>query len=281
MKIRDYLGLRATNDPNRWQLELSPRVLTPAGALQGGAALAAVVEALEGVTARPLVWATAQYLTHAGPTGILDVDVTNEVDGRQTTQTRATLRAGEVEVLTVLASLGTRDFAHAGQWIEPLEVDRPTARMQRLSGPPGTESLVDSYDIRFARGRTPDEVDGDPGSGRSALWCRLPGGRRTASAGDLALVGDLLMLGLSDALGIACTANSLDNTIRVVERAETDWVLVDIGVDAVAGGYGHAGARLWTDDGVLLGIATQTLVLRAADTHGRSTRRGRRIVGGT
>jgi acyl-CoA thioesterase-2 len=279
--IRDYLGLRATDDPNRWQLELSPRVLTPAGALHGGAALAAAVEALEGATARPLVWATAQYLTHAGPTGTLDVDVINEVDGRQTTQTRATLRAGDVEVLTMLASLGARDFPHAGQWIAPPEVDAPTDRMRRLTGPPGTESLVDSYDIRFAVGRAPDEVDGSAGSGRSALWCRLPGGRRPVSAGDVALVGDLLMLGLSDAMGVITTANSLDNTIRVVERAATEWVLVDIGVDAVAGGYGHAGARLWSDDGVLLGIATQTLVLRAADVQGRSTRRGRRIVGGS
>jgi acyl-CoA thioesterase len=147
--------------------------------------------------------------------------------------------------------------------------------------------LVDTYDIRFASGRAPDEVapygasDRSAGSGRSALWCRLPSGRRPVSAGDVAIVGDLLMLGLSDALGVRCTANSLDNTIRVVQRAVAEWVLVDIRVDAVSGGYGHAGARLWTDDGVLLGIATQTLVLRAADPHGRSTRRGRRIVAGS
>jgi acyl-CoA thioesterase len=159
--------------------------------------------------------------------------------------------------------------------------------MRRLSGPPGSESLLDTYDIRFASGRAPDEVapygasDRSAGSGRSALWCRLPSGRQPASAGDVAMVGDLLMLGLSDALGVMCTANSLDNTIRVVQRAVTEWVLVDIQVEAVSGGYGHAGARLWTDDGVLLGIATQTLVVRAADSHGRSTRRGRRIVTGS
>jgi len=279
--LRDSLGLRPTTDPNRWQLELSPRVLTPAGALHGGAALAAAVEALEGATDRPLVWATAQYLTHAGPTGTLDVEVSTEVDGRRTSQMRASVRAGDIEVLMVLASLGTRDFPHDGRWVTPPDIDPPSERMRRVTGPPGAESLLDTHDIRIASGRAPEELDGSAGPGRSALWCRLPGGPRAVSAGDVALVGDFLMLGLSTALGVMCTANSLDHTIRVVERAATEWILVDIQVDAAVGGYGHAGARLWTGDGVLLGTATQTLVLREADSLGRSARRGRRIVAGS
>ena len=46
-------------------------------------------------------------------------------------------------------------------------------------------------------------------------------------------------------------------------------------------GYAHAGADLWTEDGVLLGMATQTLVLRSAGQHGQSTRTTCRIVGDT
>jgi acyl-CoA thioesterase len=99
------------------------------------------------------------------------------------------------------------------------------------------------------------------------------------SAGDVAFMGDLLMLGLSDALGTPTTANSLDNTIRIVERAPTEWVRLDVRIDATAHGYAHAGAHLWTDDGVLLGMATQTLVVRAAGPHGQSSRTTRRIVG--
>ena len=44
-------------------------------------------------------------------------------------------------------------------------------------------------------------------------------------------------------------------------------------------GYAHAGAHLWTEDGVLLGMATQTLVVRTAGAHGQSTRTTRRIAG--
>jgi acyl-CoA thioesterase len=55
--------------------------------------------------------------------------------------------------------------------------------------------------------------------------------------------------------------------------------LLDVRVDAVERGYAHAGAHLWTEDGILLGMATQTLVVRAVDDAGRSTRSTRRIVG--
>ena len=279
MTIRDFLGLRPTDDPNRWGLELTPRVLTPAGAMHGGAALAATVEALEGTTGRPLVWATAHYLTHAGPRGWVDVNVSVEVAGHQTTQARAQLSLGGVEVLLTVASLGARDSRQPGRWVSPPDAPGPQEAMHRPTSPPGTESVIDHYEIRIATGRMGTELDGTPGSGRSVLWCRLPEGRRPVTAGDIAFVGDLLMLGLSDAIGAPTTANSLDNTIRIVERVPTEWIMLDVQIDAAASGYAHAGARLWTEDGALLGMATQTLVLRSAGTHGRSSRSTRRIVG--
>ena len=106
----------------------------------------------------------------------------------------------------------------------------------------------------------------------------MPHGPRVLSVGDLALVGDVLMPSLSDAFGVPVTANSLDNTLRIVERATTEWVLLDVTVDAAAGGFVHAAAHLWTEDATLLAIVSQTLVLREAGPDGRSTRRGRRIV---
>jgi acyl-CoA thioesterase II len=277
--VRDYLGLQPTDDPNHWQLELTPRVLTPAGAMHGGAALAATVEALEGATDRPLVWATAHYLTHAGPRGLLDIEVSVEVSGHQTTQARAALRLGDVEVLLTVASLGARDGASPSRWVQPPAAPGPDDARPCAPAPPGTASVLDHYEIRMATGRIGDELDGTRGPGRCVLWCRLPDGRRPITAADVAFVGDLLMLGLSDALGAPTTANSLDNTIRVVERAATEWVMLDVRIDAAASGYAHAGAHLWTQDGVLLGMATQTLVVRSAGQHGQSTRTTRRIVG--
>ena len=54
-----FFGLRPTEDPSRWQLPVVPRLCSGMGALFGGAGLGASVEALERVTGRPLVWATA------------------------------------------------------------------------------------------------------------------------------------------------------------------------------------------------------------------------------
>ena len=40
------------------------------------------VEALEGTTGRPLIWATGQYLSYARPPSIMDIDVTVKARSR-------------------------------------------------------------------------------------------------------------------------------------------------------------------------------------------------------
>ena len=279
--IREFLALEPGADPLQWRVEIQPRTLTHAGAMHGGALLAVAVEALEGAFDRPIVWATAQYLHHAGPSGAIDIVITPEIEGRNTTQARATLRVGDVELLLTTAALGSRPFPHGGRWVEMPDVPSPDASRRWVGPRSEAEQVLDHYEIRFARGRMIGELDGTAGPGRAALWCRVPHGPRPMSVGDLALVGDMLMPSLSGALGVPAAGNSLDNTLRVVERATTEWVLLDVTVDASAGGFAHAGAHLWTEDGTLLAIVSQTLILREAAPDGRSTRGVRRIVGGS
>jgi acyl-CoA thioesterase len=263
----ERFALEATSDVHRWRLPILPNVLTPAGALHGGAGLGAVVDAAERATGRPLVWATAPFEQHAGPSGTADIDVAVAVAGRHTTQVRATMRVGAAEVLSVAAALGRRDFPHGGTWVSPPGVPPPDACEPWPFPAAGREPILDHFEVRRAGG--------------AALWVRPPGAPRPVDAGDAAVLGDFSMLALSDALGTPTTANSLDNTVRIVERPVADWVLVDIGVDAAAAGFGHLHARLWSDGGALIALASQTLVLRAAGSDGRAQRRGRRIVGGS
>jgi acyl-CoA thioesterase-2 len=277
--IREFLALEPGDDPLHWRVEIQPRVLTHADAVHGGSLLAMAVEALEGAFDRPLVWATAQYLNHAGPTGTIDVVITPEIEGRNTTQARVTLRIGDVDLLAALAALGSRPFPHEGLWVHAPDVPRPDASRPWLGPVVDGEQVLTHYPVRFATGRMIDDLDGNPGQGRTALWCRVPQGPRVLSVGDLALVGDVVMPSLSDALGVPITANSLDNTLRVVERASTEWVLLDVAISAASGGFAHASAHLWTEGGTLLAVASQTLALRTAGADGRSTRQGRRIVG--
>jgi acyl-CoA thioesterase len=51
---------------------------------------------------------------------------------------------------------------------------------------------------------------------------------------------------------------SLDNAMRFGPLPDTDWILVDFDPYLASGGYAHGAARLWSSDGVLLGVASQT-----------------------
>ena len=102
MDAREWLGLQPTHNPMRWVLPVTPGISAGGAFLFGGAPWAAIA-ALEGVTGRPVIWATAQYLSYAKPPSMLDVDVTVAADGRHITQARATGHVVDTEIVTVNA----------------------------------------------------------------------------------------------------------------------------------------------------------------------------------
>jgi len=278
--LHELLGLRPTNDDHRWQQVVVPTVTTPSGALQGGAALAAAIEAAQSVTGRPLRWATAQFASHVQSGSVVEIDVTVPVEGLHLSQARAVVHCADREILTMLAAVGERPFPHRGVWPTPPDVPPPTECAERAAPGPAHHSMLETFDRRSAIGRSYTEVDGRAGPGRSASWFRLPGGWRTVCAGDLAVIGDFLMLEFADALGVACTGASLDNTVRVANLEATEWILLDASVHAVAGGLGYGQAHLWSRHGSLLGTTSQTLVIRTLSPDGELPERpGKRVVG--
>jgi len=287
----DLFALEPTDDPTRWRAPVAPRMLTHAGAVHGGTAFALAIETMETVVERPLVWASAQFIRHAGPDATLAIDVSVELAGHNTTQARARVHADGVEVLAAWGAFGSRPFDSDGVWATPPSLPEAELCEADLLPSVGDGRLVDFLEVRLAAGRTRAELDGTPGTGHWSAWCRRTGHTRHRghtgqtghtgeySAADLAVFGDLVMFSLSDTLGRACTGNSLDNSLRMVGRDATEWILLDVTVDAVAGGFAHTHARLWSERGALLAIAQQTLVVRDAGADGRSQRRARRIVG--
>jgi acyl-CoA thioesterase II len=288
---RAWLGLEPTHNPMRWTLPVTPGISTGHQFLFGGCGLGAAIEALEGTTGRPLVWATAQYLSYANPPEVLDIDVTVAVAGNQVTQARAVGHVADREVLTVNAALGTRDLEAEGQWATPPEVPPPDECPARQLRFPGDDSIMARLDIRLASAHAMEDLPG-PGmpGGRSALWARLPGQRArragpgTATTGELdgdgsaaqaqgddvldpsaaalAILGDYVPFGIGQALGERAGGNSLDNTLRVARLVPTEWVLIDIRIDAVANGFGHGVVHLWAEDGTLLATASQSTIVR-------------------
>jgi acyl-CoA thioesterase-2 len=237
-----WLGLEATDDPLRFRLPVRPRLSTGGGFLFGGAGLAAATAALEVATGRPLVWASAQYLSNARPPAGLDVEV------------------DDVEIFPVNAALGRRPFEAAGSWAIHPDVPRPDECPRRHLDPHHDDTIMSTIEMRLAEARQMEELDGSPGDGRSAVWARVPD--LDISAVTLGVLGDWVPFGIGQALGARAGGNSLDNSLRVVDIVPTDWVLLDIRVSAVAHGFGHGLVHLWAEDGSLLATASQSAIVR-------------------
>ncbi len=259
---RDFLGLEPTHNPHRWHFPVTPGLSTGGGFLFGGCGLAAAIAALEGTTGRPLVWATAQYLSYAKPGSVVDVDVTIAVSGRNSTQARAVGHVADREIFTVNAALGARDLDIDHTYVTPLDVPQPDDCDPRPLRIPGEESIMSRIDLRLASAHAWEDLIGNPAEGgRSALWARIPD-LLEPSAAALAILGDYVPFGIGQALGQFAGGNSLDNTLRVVKIVPTEWVLLDIQVDGIANGFGHGTVRLYAQDGTLMATASQSTIVR-------------------
>ncbi|MBM3661885.1 MAG: thioesterase family protein [Actinobacteria bacterium] len=261
MDVTEFLGLEPSDGHGRYSMLVTEDLMTGGQFLFGGCGLAAAVASMEQVCDRPVVWATAQYLSFAMLGEQLDLDVTVVVEGRQTSQARATAHVGDREVLTVNAALGSRMLDASGQWQVMPQVPGPQDCPGRAPRFGQERSIMTRLDVRIAVGRGWDDLDGNPRlDGRSALWVRMPDVEM--SAGALAVLGDYVPFGISQSLGGWWPSNSLDNTLRVVRLEPADWVLVDVRVDGLWDGFGHGSVYLWSEAGVLLASASQSALVR-------------------
>ena len=265
MDARTFLGLEPRDEEGlKYRLEVTSAIATGGRFLFGGCGLAAAIEAMESASGRPCVWATAQYLSFALVGSVVDLDVTLAVTGHHTTQARCVGHVGDQEILTVNAALGYREGAAVGLWAERPAVPGPEACASRVHMREMTDTIMDRVDVRLASGRQFTDLDGTYGTGRSALWCRIPE-LLEPSAAALAVLGDFVPSGIAQALGARAGGRSLDNTLRVVAVIPTEWVLVDLRIHAVQRGFGHGLAHLWAEDGSLLATASQSVVVRYWD----------------
>jgi acyl-CoA thioesterase len=255
-----FFGLERTRDPWRWRMPVVPELCSGLGTLFGGCGLGAAIEVLEQATGRPLVWATAQYLSFARPPSVLYLDATEVVRGHQISQARVVGEVDGEEIFTVNAALGRREIEFAGSWAVEPRLPPPEASPVRLIQDRHVGTIMDRLDMRLANARNMDDFPGQPGDGRSALWVRLP--HLEMSAAALAIVGDYVPFGIGQALGQRAGGQSLDNTLRVASRVPTEWILADVRVHAVTDGFGHGLVHLWSQDGTLLGTASQSTIVR-------------------
>jgi acyl-CoA thioesterase len=243
-------------------MEVTLALTSGTGALFGGCGLGAAIEVMEQATGRPCVWATAQFLSYANPPSVLQLDVHEVVRGHQISQARVIAHVGDREILTVVGALGRRTLDLEGQWSVMPDVPPPAECPDRPMMDHQEGRIASRLEAKLAHARPYWDFPGPPGSGNASLWVRVPS-MLEMSAPALSIIGDFVPFGIGQALGKRAGGNSLDNTLRIAHRVPTEWVLADVRVHAVADGFGHGLVHLWSEDGTLLGTASQSTIVRA------------------
>lgn len=264
-----FFDLRATHNPHRWYMPLSPAVCVgpPDNMFMfGGVGLASAIGAMERTCGRPVIWATAQYLSYARPPSVVDLDVWTPAVGKHNTQARVTGHVGDREIFTVNAALGARPSELSRQWLAMPEAAPPEDCEPSEHWRAHETGLHSRIEVRVAKGHYGADRVGNPeADGRSLLWIR-PRERYAIDASMLAIMADFVPSGIGNALGQNAGGNSLDNTLRVRHVVPTEWVLCDIRIHGVHGGFGHGAMYLFAQDGELMATASQSVIVRVRET---------------
>jgi acyl-CoA thioesterase-2 len=263
---KSFLAMERTGD-DTWGFEVTERVITPGNFLFGGCGLASALVALEEASGRPTIWATAQYLSYAPLGSMVTVKTDLAVVGGRVTQARATTFAEGREVLTVNGAFGTGELSAPTPWVTMPVVHPPEECPERVMPERFNRSIFNHLEARIALGRSFHDIDGTPGSPVSALWTRVPG-HFDPSAATLAIFGDYVAGGVSQPLGFSTMGRSLDNTIRIATLEPTDWVLTEIHMHALSGGFAQGTAFMWSQSGMLLATASQSIAAKVWDIPG-------------
>lgn len=222
--------------------------------MSGGACVAHILQCLEVDVGRPIIAANAQFLKapSLGQTARIGVQVLHE--GRSISQVRATMKVDDSEAVTVTAALGARPDIGSHRWTAAPVVSPPLEcqRIPFVREDPG--DLHTNLDMRMAA----DERDSLVG--RFVSWIKAPN-CDLVPASFLALVADYLPEAINLNIGRRAGATSLDNTIRIIAREHTDWLLCETNLDGIENGLFHGRMSIFSQDGVLMAHASQSGVV--------------------
>jgi acyl-CoA thioesterase len=246
-----WLGLERGSE-GHWSFELTPPLSRMDGKLYGGTGIAVAVAAMEAETARDGLWATVQFVGSAEIGERVDCHVEVLAQGRRTSQVRLT---ATVNGQVVLAAVGATGVHRDGP------VEAQMGAMPDVAGPddaqPWGHAWRDGGMPQIGWLLLAEVREVDLGADGFAIWARMRDDRPQSRA-TVSFLADLVPSAVVRAAGFMGAGTSLDNSMRFGRFADTEWVLVDFEPWFATGGYLHGGARLWSQDGTLLGYASQT-----------------------
>lgn len=268
-----FFNLEPTHNSYRWFLPVTREITSgPPDKLFmfGGVGLGAAIAAMERSLGRPVIWATAQYASFAQLGSIVDFDVHEVNIGNNLTQARVVAHIHDRQILLASAALGQRN-GPSDQWLKASPAPRPEDCPQVSHWRRGASALDTRMEMRLIEGRFPngEPISGRGDSGRLRLWVRSSEGV-PVSAQFLAVVADFVVEATSHALGRYAGGNSLDNTIRFASIEQCEWLLCDLEIEAIHQGVTHGTMKIYSESGVLMATASQSLILRLHAAEGET-----------
>ena len=260
MRADQFLALQVDEDPTRSRYDLVSHLARTDGALYGGTALAASLQAFEVATGRPALWCTTQFSASTAMGARIDQTVEVLAEGRNVAQLRLSASTEGRLLYSALGATGLPRSGPAGEAegtgpampevVSPADAE---VREWHTGAEVGFSTITEFRQVPYP----PDPVTGDVRPGRVAMWARMPGETRHTPS-TLAFLADMVPIAICHAAGVAGAGTSLDNTLRVAHLVESEWVLLDLEGHIARGGYGHGAVHVWSEDGVLMATGSQT-----------------------
>ena len=254
----DWLGLEH-HGQGAWSFELTGPLSRFDGKFYGGTGIAVTTALLEAETERAALWATVQFAGSADVGDRIDCRVEVLASGRRTAQVRMTASVGDRVMLAAIGATGNpRTGELSAQFGTMPDVGSPD------DAPPWRPKVPFPVDVERPSWLQVAELrDVRTPSRPHALWARLRD--RPQTRASLGFLADMVPSAVVQASGRAGAGTSLDNAMRFGPEPDTDWILVDFDPYFIASGYAHGAARIWSTDGTLLAIASQTATLLLFD----------------
>jgi acyl-CoA thioesterase len=250
----------------QWALPVTARLCAGDGRIFGGVLTAAAAAVATLVTSkRALAVLSIDFLAAARVGDELVLAPRSHSSGRSVTTSEIVVTAAErvvaVASCAMVSPSGTAAPVESSRSVHahaPSEVPAPTDCPLRLYRWPDPASISSWLEVRIAA----DEF----AEGRGLLWVRLDGVERQDGS-LLALAADHVAFVGGTMLGANFVLRTMQQSIRfrAARHEATEWVLVEVAVDALDDRVAHGGTRLWTQDGRLLALSEQTLLVTARE----------------
>ncbi|HET8730236.1 MAG TPA: thioesterase family protein [Moraxellaceae bacterium] len=246
-------------------------VIIPEGWAQGRATYGGLVAALlyarmAAVQGSSMVLRSAS-VSFVAPVAPGPATVTARIlrQGKSVVQMEAQLRQGEDVMAAMLASFGApRESALSVAALPAPVFPAPDAARSFTHIPGITPEFLQHFDVRWAHGDLPFT-----GSDRAELggWVRLQSRRAAFDYTDLFLLADVWPPAVLPIVPGVAPGSSLSWTLEPIQlppgKTGGNWWQYRASTDYFHDGYGHCAAHIWDEDGRLVALSRQTVVVFA------------------